>query len=619
MSCRIMAFFAFVLLTTAFAADANQQLVDCSDVPEGATVADACLRKALTLDGAATLAVPGLAQAREAAFLALARCTADRASDSSAQRSEHMREVKLLDGTIRRSFGSRTVPAGNTTGVSGCSDLEEAATAMRTLVEAAAARLLRALEVLRRDPAGTIGGKHASLLEFARAGEQLEHFHAYRATAGEALDAAAAADPATEDADSDAVAAWAAAPAARYLARTAATGPASTAPASTPKPSHDGEMALPMHTDAGLFIAIVPALHAIEASVHTSGEASGTRPTGRAVAHSPEPDRSAGAADGFVVKLHDGSLARVSAAAADSSVLFLIGSAWSEWLGPHMATNLRAAPHSLTVPSSRRGADSGAVRATAEGRGAQRRVRLWYGRMYLPPADAVLPAPPTFAVGAAVAAAAAVAAGHREEPAHPNGVSYADVRRDQITQALVHHTYASQGMAMGGGNRSDASASVGSERNAPLGHGGSGRSGGSVRQSVRLLDSAGCQDNQIWCWMQCMDTSAFPCGSQVFCENEATGEAWDGATHCGRCRPHCPDSPPPSPSPLPPGKHFSPDAPHPPSSPPRFCNGLGVAMHMQGFAFGSTECLVYLFDVRGADFPHQRSRPDPVACMPRPP
>jgi len=94
---------------------------------------------------------------------------------------------------------------------------------------------------------------------------------------------------------------------------------------------------------------------------------------------------------GLYVRLASGSLARVVPSAPDAMV-FMVGSGWVDWINPSLIRPLRAAPHKLIMPHT------------------DRAVRCWYGRMYLPAADAKLP---------------------------PHQLRFADVRAEQQRLALV--------------------------------------------------------------------------------------------------------------------------------------------------------------------------------------
>ena len=108
---------------------------------------------------------------------------------------------------------------------------------------------------------------------------------------------------------------------------------------------------MPLHTDAGLFIAIVPALHLRYSS--QTGE------------YIPIKDAN-GRRDGFYVQTWEGLEARVDPLDESQSVVFVIGDGWAQWLNPSMASPLRPAPHGMVMRHN--SADDDGI------------VRVWYGQ-----------------------------------------------------------------------------------------------------------------------------------------------------------------------------------------------------------------------------------------------
>lgn len=124
-----------------------------------------------------------------------------------------------------------------------------------------------------------------------------------------------------------------------------------------PEPAGEAALTIEPHTDHGLFIAFTPAL-----MLDSSGQAK---------------DTSEGKDSGeFLVELKDGS--RVAAEFESGSLVFMLGDGLHTVLkaaaGPS-AVALRATPHALVAPNTALG-----------------EARAWYGRMVLPPSDAVSPA-----------------------------------------------------------------------------------------------------------------------------------------------------------------------------------------------------------------------------------
>ena len=477
-----------------------------------------CLRKALQLDGAVAVArVPGLASAREQALLSVARCTASSPNGAS--------ELVLADGTSRRSLGTRTLH-GVAEPLLGC-DTDDAAAALRAVVDQFARRLLRALQPLQRGPSALLaehGRSYASLEALADAGEQLEHFHAY----------------------------W----------------PAPVQPSSAPHAVEKAE-AVPLHTDAGLFIAIVPALYAASAAQAPGG----SRAPLVAIAN-PEADA---VHEGFCVQRWDGATMKVDPASEAGALVFVVGEGWSQWLNPQLSTPLRAAPHRMTMPH-RLGATQ------------PQWTRVWYGRMYLPPADAVL---------------------------HPGGRPFADWRKFYSahppplnrTAASVVPTSpvaTSAATAADGGSTGGLTLVVdaAAERSLPVGCGG-GR---------RILSSAAtCAGNEIFCWHKCIEVSSLECGTAAVCWSADESSIWrEGDAHCAHCQPTCLSPPSPPSAPL---------VPRPPPYVEPFCTGPGTDMHMSGFVWGggAVECLNFLFAGWKLDSPLKYYSVRPAYSTPAPP
>ena len=377
-----------------------------------------CLQRSLQLDGAVAFTnVPGVARAREQALLTLTGCTAKSAPG--------VEEVILGDGTSRRSLGSRTV-RGIPETIVGCDRMADDAAALRAIVDQATNRLLDALQPLQRGKSALLATgsrSYDTLAAAAYAGEQLEHFHAYRSGT-----------------------------------------------------SHAKTAAVPMHTDAGLFIAIVPALYAAE---HAD---SNVPPT--ALPASPE---AADGREGFQVQRWGGSVVKLSPRVESSSVVFIVGDGFTQWLNPQLTTPLRAAPHRMVMP---RAAD------LSDG---QRLARAWYGRMYLPPADSVL-----HAGGAPFREWREFFASHPDERNH----SLIDTPADGLSQPV-------------------------------------GCAGG--RRYLSTHGAGSCLANQIFCWHQCVDVSALACGADAVCWRSTDSSIWTAEdAHCTSCEPKCfePPSPP---------------------------------------------------------------------------
>jgi hypothetical protein len=103
--------------------------------------------------------------------------------------------------------------------------------------------------------------------------------------------------------------------------------------------SQDGIMTVDWHLDQGLFLVFAPGL------------------------------QQGKPADGFYVQLPDGDREMVKFEEQDDLII-LLGDALHQILNPVLGKPLRIPPHALTVPYGQ---------------------RVWYGRMVLPPADALVP------------------------------------------------------------------------------------------------------------------------------------------------------------------------------------------------------------------------------------
>jgi hypothetical protein len=396
-----------------------------------------CVQSALQLDGAVSLHVPGLGTAREVALLAMADCSAGSV-------------VTLPDRTSRRSIGARSVdgiaePLSLERGR--CAGLDEATAALRALVDSATQRLLQSVQSLQVGPTAVLaagGRSYGSLAAVARAGEQLEHFHAYVSSE----------TPAASDHDS--------APMSSETASAAA--------------------AVPLHTDAGLLIALVPALYAAVPKDPTFSP--GTQVGGVGSPAAPRHKRVASPREGgFFVRRWDGSDARVAPTAEDSSAVFVIGEGWAHWINPQLRAPLRVAPHRMVMPVPHRlGVGEMAHTPTT--------TRLWYGRMYLPPKDAVQhPQGQPFGTWRAY---------HMENPLD-DAMAAASKGEAEVTAALPPPSIASDPRGLG----TESVALL------PTGCGGG-------RRFLATANPSLCFQNQIFCWHQCVDVSALPCGDQVY-------------------------------------------------------------------------------------------------------
>jgi hypothetical protein len=198
------------------------------------------------------------------------------------------------------------------------------------------------------------------------------------------------------------------------------------------------------HTDGGLFIAMTSGLYS--KPLNSSGE-------------------------GLYLQLPSSEVVRMPSADTQESLVFLVGEAGSNWLAPVLGRRLRAVPHKLVAA------------LPADGH------RTWYGKMFLPPADAV--------VG-------------------PTTLTYAAVR-EKVNRELRD------------GRRKDAIAAL------PAACG----------PSSYLVSSTSCTTSDgsagVECWMQCMSVASLPCSTQAVCFDSATNTTNDGTVMCPTtCSLQCP-------------------------------------------------------------------------------
>ncbi|GBG27408.1 High affinity copper uptake protein 1 [Hondaea fermentalgiana] len=191
--------------------------------------------------------------------------------------------------------------------------------------------------------------------------------------------------------------------------------------------------ALDLHEDAGLFILFVPAVNF---------------------------GKSASAADGFTLELASGERVTPVFPRDGNTIVLMIGAAFERLVNPRSRVPLRAMPHELHV-------SHGSTRA-------------WFGKMFLPPADALYTAEnQTFA---SVHAAQIDAV--RAQPAKTASMGCTDV-----------FAYATD-------------------------------------------QSSGCKNDELYCWMKCMPKPTCDTHKQARCVHP-NGDPWDVTTHCTECKPRC--------------------------------------------------------------------------------
>lgn len=193
---------------------------------------------------------------------------------------------------------------------------------------------------------------------------------------------------------------------------------------------------LDLHSDGGLFIAFTPAYYDIGP---------------------PEEGNS-----GLYIQMPTGMVSRV--AAEEDSLVVMIGAAGNTWFSPLLGKPLRTVPHKV-VSGLRSAAESDKMKA-----------RSWYGKMYLPPADALIK------IGRSV-------------------VRYAEYRRREVE--LLSNGITDDSVLCS--NFYD----VGSEASL-------------ATSTVACIADDGSEG--IYCWATCMSTKDYSCGQAAQCVDTNTNQ-----------------------------------------------------------------------------------------------
>ena len=190
------------------------------------------------------------------------------------------------------------------------------------------------------------------------------------------------------------------------------------------------------HTDQGLFLAFTP---------------------GRAMSKQGIKKDSI-LTRGFYIELQDGSHAQVEFDNSDDLV-FIIGDGMNQLINSRVSDHkiLRALPHSLVMPDL-----------------VDYEARVWYGRMVLPPADAL----------------------------HPqHGITFSELREQMIDHSLSNASHI----------------------------------GCSSSMVARQLEETTCLGDSIYCWHRCMNQSAFGVSEDICADmnqvmncTNPRGQFWDG-------------------------------------------------------------------------------------------
>eukprot|EP00604_Paraphysomonas_vestita_P002071 CAMPEP_0174820546 /NCGR_PEP_ID=MMETSP1107-20130205/4447_1 /TAXON_ID=36770 /ORGANISM="Paraphysomonas vestita, Strain GFlagA" /LENGTH=275 /DNA_ID=CAMNT_0016036105 /DNA_START=524 /DNA_END=1348 /DNA_ORIENTATION=+ len=270
-----------------------------------------------------------------------------------------------------------------------------------------------------------------------------------------------------------------------------------------------------LHTDSGLFIAMTNGYYS---KLPSSTSSSSSSKLDKLNTDIQQPN------NGLFIQLSSGEIVRTHT--DPDSLIFLIGQGASDWLNPVLGTKLRAIPHALSADLS------------------NGMTRSWYGKMYLPPSDALLP--------------------------EYDGIrsSYSSYRLEELTASK----YAAKSQDF---KISDY---------LPAACGGMETS----NKLLEMVQNTLCNNGQgVYCWQQCYPLSDYPCGKEAECIDTATGKPVDGTIMCpsaagmGACEVQCPAA-----------KN---------SSSSDFCWGAGTDMYMDGFTSivqeedGSTACLNLFF------------------------
>ena len=129
-------------------------------------------------------------------------------------------------------------------------------------------------------------------------------------------------------------------------------------------PTDHHHHALDMHTDAGLFIAMTPAMIYDSKSTSTSTSTS----------------------TGLFVQLGNGEVVHPT---SPNSIIFMLGDGASRWIGPHAkgsSCKFRSTPHGVDMTQA--GMDANSKHAQKNNNDGMQRA--WYGRMFMLPEEAIV-------------------------------------------------------------------------------------------------------------------------------------------------------------------------------------------------------------------------------------
>lgn len=262
------------------------------------------LLDALTSEGVVSITdIPQFADMKKSVMTWLHSCIIDQGSDAA-----HVLKTIEKDGTIRRTFGSKTMPGPNgqmdfmlkssaeealsPSCVKFSENLNDFRSKVGEVTKAFAERLTAEMGNSYTMPIMTTEdgeGSFETIADIVSSGEHLEHFHSYQKVE----------DPERKDAS--------------LRSRT--------------------EQTIELHTDQGFFIAFAPGLMVTHT---TEGK--------------PDLESDLYETEGFYIEKADGSTAHVHFS-ADDDLVFMMGDGANQYVNP-MITNsrtLRAVPHSVSL------------------------------------------------------------------------------------------------------------------------------------------------------------------------------------------------------------------------------------------------------------------------------
>jgi copper chaperone CopZ len=307
--------------------------------------------------------------------------------------------------------------------------------------------------------------------------------------------------------------------------------------------------ALRMHTDSGLLIGMTSGYHS---SVETGMNENN---------------------NGLYIELPQGGVYQVSC--PDDALIFMVGQGGASWFNSESGLNLRAVPHALILPWEKKNNNDN---------GIQKLWRSWYGRMFLPPADALVSSSQEGVL-----------------------IPFQELRSHQIEMVTSSdsssHDYASIGCGHGihhpsiSKSSSLSSTTTTSLTDIPswltsssnLRHDDQHQHHRLTTASVETTDD-GCGSDAVLCWMQCMDSTSMSCGvgTSIACFDEGSDEVVAGDIMCPTGTDNCEL------------KCVADSLLEPPIDHKGFCYGSGTDMYMDGFTSyinndDTPQCLNLLF------------------------